>query len=112
MSGHLAIFVCDLLSGGAGRVIVNLSKGFAERGPAVRARGPVLEQLAEVRVVDLGGDTQSLADKLRLLILHKSLRRAARYGEPEFRFENMLQRTLGLYQSIQARRQSAGVHPS
>jgi glycosyltransferase involved in cell wall biosynthesis len=58
--GGIALFTRDLAGGGVGRVIVNLSKGFAERGHAVdvvlaRRRGPYLAQLAPgIRVIDFG----------------------------------------------------------
>jgi len=60
MDGRIALFTRDLAAGGVARVIVNLSKGFIDRGHQVdvvlaRARGPFVEQLAdEVRVIDLG----------------------------------------------------------
>jgi len=60
MGGRIALFTRDLAGGGVGRVIVNLSKGFIDRGHQVdvvlaRARGPYIEQLAgDVRVIDLG----------------------------------------------------------
>jgi glycosyltransferase involved in cell wall biosynthesis len=60
MDGRIALFTRDLAGGGVARVIVNLSKGFVDRGHSVdivlaRARGPFIEQLADgVRVIDLG----------------------------------------------------------
>jgi glycosyltransferase involved in cell wall biosynthesis len=60
MGQRIAFFTRDLAGGGVGRVIVNLAKGFADRGHAVdvvlaRRRGPYLAQLApEVRVIDFG----------------------------------------------------------
>jgi glycosyltransferase involved in cell wall biosynthesis len=60
MGGRIAIFTRDLAAGGVARVIVNLSKGFVDRGHPVdvvlaRARGPFVEQIADnVRVIDLG----------------------------------------------------------
>jgi glycosyltransferase involved in cell wall biosynthesis len=60
VEGRIALFMRDLSGGGVGRVIVNLTAGFAERGHDVdvvlaRRRGPYLAQLAPgVRVVDLG----------------------------------------------------------
>jgi len=62
VEGRIALFMRDLAPGGVGRVIVNLAKGFVERGYEVdvvlaRARGPYLDQLEpQVRVVDLGVD--------------------------------------------------------
>jgi glycosyltransferase involved in cell wall biosynthesis len=62
MSDRIALFTRDLAGGGIGRVIVNLTGGFAERGHPVdvvlaRRRGPYLTQLAPgVRVLDLGVD--------------------------------------------------------
>ncbi len=60
MGERIAFFTRDLAGGGVGRVIVNLAKGFADRGHAVdvvlaRRRGPYLAQLAPgVRVIDFG----------------------------------------------------------
>lgn len=60
MDGRIALFTRDLAAGGVARVIVNLSRGFVDRGHPVdivltRARGPFIEQLADgVRVIDLG----------------------------------------------------------
>ncbi len=62
MGDRIALFTRDLAAGGIGRVIVNLTCGFAERGHAVdvvlaRRRGPYLTQLApSARVLDLGVD--------------------------------------------------------
>jgi glycosyltransferase involved in cell wall biosynthesis len=62
VDGRIALFMRDLAGGGVGRVIVNLAKGFVERGHEVdvvlaRARGPYLGQLEpQIRVVDLGVD--------------------------------------------------------
>jgi glycosyltransferase involved in cell wall biosynthesis len=59
-TGKLALFVPSLRGGGAERVMVNLARGFVERGLRVdlvlaRAEGPYLSQVPkEVRVVDLG----------------------------------------------------------
>jgi len=56
----LALFLPSLRGGGAERVMVNLARGFVERGLQVdlvlaRAEGPYLSQVPkEVRVVDLG----------------------------------------------------------
>jgi glycosyltransferase involved in cell wall biosynthesis len=56
----IALFLPSLRGGGAERVMVNLARGFVERGLRVdlvlaRAEGPYLSQVPkEVRVVDLG----------------------------------------------------------
>lgn len=58
-SVDLAIFLPSLRGGGAERVMVNLARGFSERGLAVdlvlaKAEGPYLAQVpSEVRIVDL-----------------------------------------------------------
>lgn len=63
MEGRIALFTRDLAGGGVGRVIVNLTKGFADRGHGVdvvlaRRRGPYLADLAPlgpgVRTIDFG----------------------------------------------------------
>jgi len=61
MSGSkVALFLPSLRGGGAERVMVNLARGFAERGLAVdlvlaRAEGPYLAEVpSSVRAVDLG----------------------------------------------------------
>jgi glycosyltransferase involved in cell wall biosynthesis len=60
MADKLALFLPSLRGGGAERVMVNLARGFVERGLRVdlvlaRAEGPYLSQVPkEVRVVDLG----------------------------------------------------------
>ncbi len=57
---RLALFVASMRAGGAERVILNLARGFRERGLAVdlvlaSAEGPYLEQVPPgVRVIDLG----------------------------------------------------------
>jgi len=57
---RIALFLPSLVGGGAERVMVNLARGFAERGVVVdlvlaRAEGPCLADVpASVRVVDLG----------------------------------------------------------
>lgn len=57
---RLALFLPSLRGGGAERVVLNLARGFAERGLAVdlvlaKAEGPYLSQVpSSVRVVDLG----------------------------------------------------------
>jgi len=57
--GKLALFLPSLRGGGAERVMVNLARGFAERGLRVdlvlaKAEGPYLSQVPQsVRVVDL-----------------------------------------------------------
>jgi len=59
-SGKVAFFLPSLGGGGAERMILNLARGFAERGFKVdlvlaRAEGPYLSQVpSEARVVDLG----------------------------------------------------------
>ncbi|WP_287261727.1 glycosyltransferase [Methanothrix sp.] len=56
----ISLFLPSLRGGGAERVMVNLARGFAERGLQVdlvlaRAEGPYLSEVPEsVRVVDLG----------------------------------------------------------
>jgi glycosyltransferase involved in cell wall biosynthesis len=56
----IALFTRDLAAGGVGRVILNLVRGFIDRGRSVdlvlvRAEGPYLAQLpAGVRLVELG----------------------------------------------------------
>ncbi len=60
MSKKITLFLPSLRGGGAERVMVNLARGFAERGLRVdlvlaKAEGPYLSQVPhEVRVVDLG----------------------------------------------------------
>lgn len=57
----LAIFVHSLFGGGAERAMVNLARGFSQRGVSVdlvllRVEGAYLDQVPpEVRIVDLGG---------------------------------------------------------
>lgn len=56
----ISLFLPSLRGGGAERVMVNLARGFVERGVQVdlvlaRAEGPYLSEVPEgVRVVDLG----------------------------------------------------------
>jgi glycosyltransferase involved in cell wall biosynthesis len=56
---HLALFIKSLSGGGAQRALVNLARGFTERGHRVdlvvaRATGPLVEQIPNgVRLVDL-----------------------------------------------------------
>ena len=60
MNSKTAFFVPNLSGGGAQRVIINLARGFAERGYDVdlvvaKAAGPLLDDVPEgVRLVDLG----------------------------------------------------------
>ncbi|MCR4405258.1 MAG: glycosyltransferase [Candidatus Acetothermia bacterium] len=60
MKAHVALFLPSLRGGGAERAMVNLARGFAERGLQVdlvlaRAEGPYLSEVHDgVRVVDLG----------------------------------------------------------
>lgn len=60
MNRKTAFFVPNLSGGGAQRVIINLTRGFAERGHDVdlvvaKAAGPLLDDVPEgVRLVDLG----------------------------------------------------------
>ncbi|SHE67950.1 Glycosyltransferase involved in cell wall bisynthesis [Desulfofundulus australicus DSM 11792] len=66
-SDRLALFLPSLRGGGAERVMVNLARGFAERGLDVdlvlaKAEGPYLSEVpAGVRVVDLGASRVLLA---------------------------------------------------
>lgn len=60
MKERITLFLPSLHGGRAERVMVNLARGFAERGLAVdlvlaKAKGPYLSQVPpSVRVVDLG----------------------------------------------------------
>ncbi len=60
LGAHIALFVPSLRGGGAERVMVNLARGFAQRGLKVdlvlaKAEGPYLAEVpSSVRVVDLG----------------------------------------------------------
>lgn len=71
----LAIFVPNLCGGGAERAMVNLARGFSERGISVdlvlvRAEGAYLNQVPSgIRIVDLGGRRvlSSLFDLMKYL---------------------------------------------
>jgi glycosyltransferase involved in cell wall biosynthesis len=61
LMSNLAIFVHSLYGGGAERAMVNLARGFSDRGVSVdlvllRVEGAYLDQVpANVRIIDLGG---------------------------------------------------------
>lgn len=67
VNGRITLFLPSVHGGGAERVMVNLARGFAERGYAVdlvlaKAEGPYLSEVpAGVRVVDLGASRVLLA---------------------------------------------------
>ena len=71
MNQKTAFYIPNLSGGGAQRVIINLTRGFAERGHAVdlvvaKAAGPLLDDVPEgVRLIDLGsGGTLSSLPRL------------------------------------------------
>jgi len=78
---RIALFVPSLRGGGAEKAMVNLARGFAERGLKVdlvlaKAEGPYLSQVPlEVRVVDLGAR--------RVLYSLGSLMRYLRWEQPQ-----------------------------